>query len=623
MCGLVGCLQVNNRLVSREEIDRALSTIRYRGPDDSGIHIDNPVGLGHVRLSILDLSKLGAQPMVSASGRHVIAYNGEVYNFAVLREELKASGVTLRSSGDTEAILEYMELFGVSRCLEVMEGMFAFALWDRQAKILTLARDRHGIKPLYYAYAPEGTLWFASEMKALLDFSRGPDHTSIDAAMLGLGCAYDQHTLLRGIDSVRAGETITFREGAPPEHRFFFRLPDFIDSKIYEKYDRCRPNEIIDEVGDALEESMRLCMISDSPVAVLASGGIDSSLIAALASKAHPDLKLFHANVVGASETPAAEALAKHLKCDLFSETITGQDTLDYTALVTYHYEMPLMYHTNAVPFYLVSRLAAKHGIKVVLTGEGSDEYFIGYAQMAIWPAIQRYRSLMARVQSVVHRIPGLGPIVWPNTSDSLALQLRSTLLRYELDERRTEAESAYSFISQWSKRLLSYMSLDMCEGNIPPLLHRNDRLGMAWGIESRFPFLGHKLAGFALNLPSQFKVRKTIRFNDRRHPFVIDKWCIRAYAERLLPRNLSRRGKYAFRAVAYNKLALTTEFFKDGFVQNHYGLGRRAVELMLEKSNVAWRSRLFMLEVWGRLFVRREQADVVGASVRSLVRAN
>jgi asparagine synthase (glutamine-hydrolysing) len=624
MCGFVGCFQSSlNKPVCIEKVRRLLDVIKYRGPDDTGVFEDKWIGFGHVRLSILDLSKLGAQPMISQCGRYVIAYNGEIYNFATLRDELKANGVVLKSTGDTEALLEFIALFGVARCLEIVEGMFAFALWDREEKTIVLARDRHGIKPLYYAKNGDGEIWFASEMKALLEYSSGPDYTTVNAAMLGLGCAYDSHTLLRGISSVRAGEYIVFKKNSAPLSSFFFRLPDFVDENAYSEMERLTPIQIVDRIHEALRESMRLCMISDAPLAVLASGGVDSSLIAAMASKAHPDLKLFHANVVGASETEAAEALAKHLNCELFAQKVTEQETLNHTPIVTYHYEMPLMYHTNAVPFYLVSRLASREGIKVVLTGEGSDEYFIGYADMAIWPEIQIYRKIMRRLQELMHRVPRLGGILWPKVSESVAEQLRSTIFRFELDERRTEAESAYGFVTSWRKRLLSYMSLDMCEGNIPPLLHRNDRLGMAWGIESRFPFLGHALAGAALNLPAQFKVRKTWKFADGRHPFIVDKWCVRQVAESYLPRELAHRGKYAFRGTVYGKLLISKNFFDGGFVQDFYGLGDRPLELMVGKSSNGWRSRLFLLEVWGQIFAHRQDPNLVQERINKFVSYN
>lgn len=606
MCGFVGLFQSAAKPIVRERVLRARDVISHRGPDDSGIYADEYIGIGHVRLSILDLSNMAAQPMVSRSGRFIIAYNGEVYNFRELKRELQGKGkeVPHRSTGDTEAILEYIAEFGVERCLEVMEGMFAFALWDRQEKAVTLARDRHGIKPLYFAVKPDGEVGFASEIKGLLDFSSGPDYTTVNAAMLGLGCTWDSRTLLKGVESLRAGEYVTFRVGSSrPVRKMFFELPDFVEERRYKEILHLPKSRVLDSVHEALEESMRLCMISDAPLAVLVSGGVDSSLIAAMAAKTYPNLKLFHANVVGASETAAAEALARHIGCELSSATVTDQDTLNYTPVVTYHYEMPLMYHTNAVPFYLVSRLVANHGIKVVLTGEGSDEYFIGYAAMAIWPYIQAYRRTIKRIQDVVHWMPGLGRFLWPKSDDDLVQHLRKTLFRYELEERRGRAERTYAFIPDWKKRLLSFMSLDMCEGNIPPLLQRNDRLGMAWGLESRFPFLGHSVAKLALNLPSDYKVRKTMRFYDWRHPYIVDKWCVRKVAERYLSPELAYRGKYAFRSVAYQRLQIKPAFFLNGFVADFYGLERSRLELMQEMASPEWKSRLFFLEIWGRMF--------------------
>ena len=623
MCGFVGYF--NSRNCGQRQTEKMLKArdlVSHRGPDDSGFYIDEYLVLGHVRLSIIDLSKNSAQPMISGNKRYVIAYNGEVYNYADMRKELEHNDIKYRSKGDTETILEYLSEYGIEQCLKSMDGMFAFAIWDRKEKLLTLARDRFGIKPCYFSVGISGEIAFASEIKALLDYSFGPDHSTVNAAMLGLGCAYDSHTLIKGIQSVCSGEFINFSlKGYEPKKKYFFRLPDFIDKNEYSKNDNLTADQIIDKTHSEMNESMRLCMISDAPLAVLASGGVDSSLIASIANENYSNLKLFHANVIGASETKAAEALAQHLKCELFTEVVTEQDTLDYTPIVTYHYEMPLMYHTNAVPFYLVSRLVRSHGVKVVLTGEGSDELFIGYPDMVLWPIIQRYRRALKRIQKLTHKIPGLGRLFFPIADENLANQLRSTFFRYELEDRRDEAERIYNFIKRWKERLLSFMSLDMCEGNIPPLLHRNDRLGMAWGIESRFPFLVNKVGNFALNLPAKYKVRKTLHFNNWKHPFVVDKWCVRKIAEKYLPRELSYRGKYAFRAIAYNNLNIELEFFDQGFVQDFYGLDRKSLNLMLEKSTSEWKSRMFLLEVWGRIFCCQNKPDSMKELIHKHVR--
>lgn len=602
MCGIVGILKNCHGPVDAKEIVSMRNRVHYRGPDGRGIFVDNGIGLGHVRLAVIDLSPAGAQPMISNNDRYVLVYNGEVYNFRLLGEELKTKGVHLPSSGDTRTLLEYIAEFGVARTLPKLEGMFAFALWDKKESSLTLARDRHGIKPLYYCISGN-SFRFASEMKAFKDIGLQPDPSTLGAALLGLGCTSGEYTIFRGIKSLRAGEILTIREDLSLEKRSFFALSDFVDEALYRELASLSKEAVIDRVAQEMEESTELRMVSDAPVGCLVSGGVDSCLVSAIAVRRQPELQLFHANVVADSERDKAEYLARKIGAELLVVNVEDEEILDHTATATYHYEIPIMYHSNAVPFFLVSRLAASKGIKVLLTGEGSDEYFIGYARFALRPFTQRYQAVLSFFQRLLHTSPPLGNLLWPRQSESLPELLRKLCFRCELDIRRSDAAQKYSFVQNPTERDLLVLGLDMVEGNLSTLLHRNDRLAMAWGLESRFPFLGYGLSRTALNLPACYRIRRTLRWCDWRHPFVVDKWCVRKVAERFCDEQMAHMPKYAFRGSIYERMQVNPTYFHNGFVADWFGLDRRAIEMLVRSAPGKWIGRLVLLDVWGQIF--------------------
>jgi asparagine synthase (glutamine-hydrolysing) len=371
MCGIAGILMPNAEKVDEELLKAMLELIAHRGPDGSGLHITGGIGLGHVRLAIQDLSDDAAQPMVSQNGRYVISYNGEVYNVSELRNDLSRKHVRLRSTGDTEALLEHISVFGLAATLAKVEGMFALALWDQSDRKLVLARDRHGIKPLYYRVGRE--VRFASEMKALLPQKPVPDASTLNATLLGAGGSWGDRTIFQDVRAVRPGEWLVIRSNGSVDHNSFFKLTDFVDRHLYEELDLLSDEDAIDRVTVALGGSVERRMLSDAPLACLVSGGVDSCIVAALAAQHAPGMKLYHANVLDSSEISAARYLAEKLHLDFRSVDVCDEDILSRLARATYHYEIPLIYHTSSVPFYMVSQLASGDGNKVVLTGVGSD----------------------------------------------------------------------------------------------------------------------------------------------------------------------------------------------------------------------------------------------------------
>lgn len=437
MCGLVGECTRPEIEVGGEAIRRALAPIRHRGPDGDGVWTAPGVGLGHVRLAILDLSALAAQPMVSADGRYVLAFNGEIYNFRQLREELVAHRVAVRSTGDTEVLLAQFARFGVTATLPKLEGDWAIAVWDRQEELLTLARDVHGVKPLYYTRTSSGGIRFGSEHKALLGTgpeAAEPSVAAVNSALLGYSVTWGDRTLYQGVRAVRPGEQLTFdRRRGTVERRRFASVLDWVDDDLYRELAAAPTGEVVRRVRQALDAGVRSRLVSDAPVACLASGGVDSSLIATLAAAARPDLPLYHADVVSDSERPAAEALARALDRPLRAVRVTDQDVLASIPTVTWYNDGPLIYHLNALPFFAVCELAAGDGIKVLLTGEGSDEYFIGYPQDALQPVL----DLIGRVKSIprgwLSRLSAKGTaLLWPQPEEGFPHQLAQLSSAFE-----------------------------------------------------------------------------------------------------------------------------------------------------------------------------------------------
>jgi len=612
VCGIVGVFTPNEKNLFKQDVLRMMNMIRYRGPDDSGIYTDNHITIGHVRLSIQDLSKLAAQPMLSHNKNLILAYNGEIYNVKELQNELLTKGIILKSTGDTEALLEYIVNFGIEKTLDKIEGMFAFVLWDKSKKVLIAARDRHGIKPLYYRQRSNGRIDFASELKVLAYPEYEPDLCTLNANLMGVGATWGDPTVFKHVKHVCAGEWLLFNIKGEIQRNKFFKIEDFINNSLFENNSKLSKSKIIDYAHDELKYSTESQLLSDAPVATFVSGGVDSSLIASIAKTKYPNLKLYHCNVNSESETKAAIQLANELKLELIVVSASDREILNNTAITTYHYEAPLHYHNGScVPFYLLSKKAGQDGIKVILTGEGSDEYFLGYPNIAIRPYIQQIKKISTRLQKLFHTIPRMNEFLWQKIELLPSEQLRSLMFRYELQDRIDEASKRLNYNNSTEKDL-RLLCIDMVIGNVSTLLQRNDRLGMAGGLESRFPFLGENVAEMAINLPSKYKIRKTLKFNDVRHAFHSDKWIVRELANIYLPFSLAYRRKFGFQSSVYRRLSVSPEFYKHGFIQEYYGMNDKAICQLLNTAPLRWRENIFSLEVWGQVFSMNKPFDQI-----------
>ncbi|MCG8469543.1 MAG: asparagine synthase (glutamine-hydrolyzing) [Gemmatimonadetes bacterium] len=421
MCGIVGFVDTAGRDPDGlHELARAMAhRIRHRGPDDQGtwstsISDRTTVVFGHRRLSILDTSKLGHQPMRSRSGRFTITYNGEIYNFRALQTELKRAGHEFRGGSDTEVLLAAVEEWGVMAAVQRFVGMFAFGLWDESEKALYLVRDRLGIKPLYQGRIGD-TFAFTSELHAL---TAHPDfHADVDPEALALYfqylCVPAPYSILRGVEKVSPGEMVVYRplEGSLVRRRYW-DLTEVMVRGAREPFAGSR-GEAIDALEELIFDAVVGRMESDVPLGALLSGGIDSTaVVAAIAHKAGgASLRTFSigSDDPGQDESEAAARVAGHLGTEHMELRATGQQAIDTVPYLATMYDEPFA-DSSQVPTYLVSKLAREH-VTVALSGDGGDEQFYGYDRYAVgertWPRIDGLpRSLRRALGGVIRKVP-------------------------------------------------------------------------------------------------------------------------------------------------------------------------------------------------------------------------
>lgn len=538
-------------------LERMTSVLTHRGPDGVGYYSDGTAHLGHRRLSIIDLAA-GAQPMTNEDHRIWITYNGEIFNHASLRERLQGAGHHYQTRSDTESILHAYEQYG-SDCVQHFRGMFSFALWDSAAGELFCARDRMGIKPFYY-YADHSRFVFASEIKALLEHpavSAVLDETQA-AEYLAFGYSSGDRTLYRGIRKLLPGHTLRLRVRDPlpqPRTELYWDVPQ--SDGAASRSDR----EWIEECRERLEEAVRTRLMSDVPLGMFLSGGVDSSALAALMMRTFSGrVKTF---AVGYPEESYSElAYARQVATSLGTEhheVVLGMEDF-FAALpkLIWHEDEPIAW-PSSVSLYFVSRLASEQ-VKVVLTGEGSDELFAGYG---------RYRTYRANLQALrFYRLlpPAVrkGTRTWiagsPLLSASLRRKFRHTMFgraedleslyldnfycafsRTELDRIGAPAGSPYeTYLGYWNARpdqssLTRALYADQ-KTYLVELLMKQDQMSMAASIESRVPFLDHPFVEFAARVPDRLKIHAGT-----------GKYILKQAVSDLLPASIVHRKKMGF----------------------------------------------------------------------------
>jgi asparagine synthase (glutamine-hydrolysing) len=552
--------------------------------------------------------------MADEGGRWSIVYNGEVYNFQSLRQELVALGHRFRSRTDTEVVLHAFIEWGLE-CMHRFIGMFAFAVHDRDTGAVTLVRDRFGIKPLYYTRTDRSIL-FASEIKALLAALERPriDKWSLLEWFLYRNVdVLKPDTLIEGVRGVLPGQALTIRNGEITSHQWYTPL-DHVDHEQYARFTAAGPEAIVDDIDRTLEDATRLRLVSDVPVGTLLSGGLDSSLVTAMAARHSRDLTAFHVSVAGFpkfDERPFAEKLVRQLEIPLVPFELTGENFRRALPRVTELSDQPLTYR-NSVAFYLISKVAREHGVIVLLSGEGSDELFGGYRwayRRSLW--LHRLQPLLRRLperfydiaQFLGHAHAGI-PVIGDRFREHLPPAV-AVLDRYARQTWRERCEAAYAFVDNPAQRAVLGRLLSDLSGTLTPLLRRLDRTSMGASVEARVPLLDHRLVHKAINLPLHYRVGART-----------DKWVLKRVANRYIPADLIWRRKKGFHLplADYVRPLASIDFFAGGFCEQELGLDRRGLERLLGDWErwVSFFFGLLTLEIWGRIHFQQQPVELI-----------
>ncbi|NIL98672.1 MAG: asparagine synthase (glutamine-hydrolyzing) [Planctomycetales bacterium] len=612
MCGIFGIIHHAARdTPCAEKLQASTDALAHRGPDNFGLHRDAGVGLVHTRLSLVDLNPRSNQPFWDAERRYCLVYNGEIYNFRLLREELEAAGISFRTTSDTEVLLEMLIHHGAAATLPRLEGMFAFAFFDSQTRHLLLGRDRFGFKPLMI-YEDRDKFLFASEPLALKPWvDLKPNPLSVAFCLQGNGFPTKGFSLFEGVKIVAPGDYVQLRPGQPSCTTRYARVIDLWDKDETARLAAKTDSELVDLFDQKFHESIQSQMFADAQVGAFCSGGVDSSLVMAVACKYHKDLAIFHANVVGGeSETWAAEELARSLGLELKSVEVHDDDFADSMVEVIRHFGAPYAYHPNSVPFLAVSKLVRAHGVKGILSGEGSDECYLGYH----W-VVPRLRDWLCQLPAGLKtrlRRALKGPNVFRRRRPRSNPLLKHVESHFEKFADEEELRRLPWGLTECQLDPRNLKSIEYLNFHLRTLLHRNDALGMAASIEARFPFLDTSLVRFAVNLPYRAKIRLHPLARHTKHGCFIDKWIVRQAAARYLPPLLTRREKMGFPSSNYRRLEIDANLFRDGFSAELFGLANQDVDLLLEYADRNLRLRLVQLDIWGDIFLRGKPPSAV-----------
>ena len=571
MCGIAGLLDRENMIdpARLEPMAAAMSaSLTHRGPDGSGLWCDHKAGiaLAQRRLAIVDLSEAGAQPMVSASGRLVFTYNGEIYNHRELRAGLEARGINFRGHSDTEVMLEAIDAYGLEDAMARCVGMFALALWDKESRTLTLARDRLGIKPLYWAEI-DGTVVFGSELKALhaSDLFTGDIDRGVLGSYLRFGFVPAPQTIFANAAKLAPGTMAIFQPGLAPELKRFWSLEHCVRTAMANPFEGSE-TEALDQLDAHLTEAVSSRMVADVPLGAFLSGGIDSSLVTATMCKSSSQpVRTFSIGFEegGYDESASARAVAGHLQTDHTEFHVTADEARQVIPDLANMYDEPFA-DSSQIPTHLVSRLARDH-VTVALSGDGGDEMFAGYNrhveiepmgrfQGPLWQGLGRGLQTVSvnswdRIFSLVPqsrrpRLAGekmhkLGRILGHGDAETYR-RLRSQWLEPDLLlAEGTENTAATEVLQNAGAGLPNVERMQLLDGltYLPDdILTKVDRASMATGLEARVPLIDHRLVAFAFSLPRQMRLR------DGK-----GKWALRALLGRHLPQNLYERPKMGF----------------------------------------------------------------------------
>lgn len=580
MCGICGQLTFDGKQPDKTLVKNMSGVLRHRGPDDQGLFFDSQIGLGHRRLNIIDLKK-GHQPMSNEDGSIRIVLNGEVYNYIELRKELISKGHTFRTKSDTEVLIHLYEDMGEG-FLKRLEGMFAFAIWDKRKRRLFIARDRFGIKPLHY-FLDKHCLIFASEIKSILQYKHLD--RSINNSALNQYFTYlyilENNTIFKNIHKLAPGHYLICENGN-------VRLTKYWDAE-FNTFSGNSEKYYCENIRAKLEESVRLSLRSDVPVGIFLSGGIDSSGIAAMAKKMRPGIKSFSVSFEEKSHSEAdfSRLVARHFALKHYELTVTKEDAFRSVTKIASILDEPFA-DSSCIPTYCISRFAAKK-VKVVLTGDGGDELFAGYP----W-----------------HNNSAGDHMHRPAESYSKPIFTKKDLLKlYKFDYTETENSCNTQPDALETKRLGALnrrLYFDIKTFLPSDMLVKVDRMAMLNSLEARPAMLNLDFAEFCLNIPQRLKFHRGIR-----------KYILKKAMADILPERIIKRAKMGFSIPINiwlwekNKLsAMVRDTLLDRKTGRRGFFNHKIIETMLTEHEHLVRLHghriwsLFMFELWCRNFL-------------------
>ena len=643
MCGICG-VALSSRSgaeVERSTIERMRDVITHRGPDGAGMFVQGRIGLGHRRLSIVD-PEAGQQPMATDDGAIQIVYNGEVYNHPEISQRLEAEGHHYHTHCDTESVLKLYELHG-SQMPTHLRGMFAFAIWDQKRETLFIARDRFGVKPLYYAVTDDGSLYFGSEIKSILAsgvIGGTFDQTSLPE-YLSSHSTFGTGTMFKGIQRLEAGHTLTWRDGVITIEKYW----DL--SFAHEGEDTRDEAAVIAQYDEMFRDAVRMRLMADVPLGTFLSGGIDSAAITAvMASLIEEPVRTFSVAFAEreANELEYARMVAKKFGTEHREVIVSAAEFWDALPQMIWHEDEPIA-HPSSIPLYFVSKLAAEH-VKVVLTGEGSDEVLGGYNRYRVTMYNMRYGSAYERivpdggrslVRGAIDSLPRGSKIrqklnrtfltlpadITTLYMDNFAVFSRqrlaglwSPMMKEKLGQLSPYATAEQYYESSDAHTMLNKLLYVDTKTYLHELLMKQDQMSMAASIESRVPFLDHKLVEFAARMPEGMKVRG-----------MTTKYVLRRIMTGVLPPEILSRRKMGFPVPIAAWLRGPYRHVLDEFVLGHRARARGLFDeealKRLVASHVSGEANhserlwsLINLEMWQRMQFDGEPWEDLRASV-------
>jgi asparagine synthase (glutamine-hydrolysing) len=564
MCGITGIFHNQGADIEllRSQINASLDVISHRGPDGRDVHIDKKMALGHVRLSIIDLSSAGSQPMISKDQQSIITYNGEVYNFNELKEELLKNNVIFNSTTDTEVVLEYFQLHGVAS-FQKLNGMFAFALIDQANSLAYLVRDRFGVKPLFYQ-VDDKKITFASEIKAIKAINYDMHTNVMDENTLPewsyFGNSLGRNTIHKNIKQLLPGHYIEIDLNNLAYSEKPYWRPESLEYK--EKKSNYKIPNIIKKTKNLLEEAVCRQLASDVPIGVFLSGGLDSSAITAFASRNYSQpITTFSAGFdfeSSSNELPKAALVAKKFKTNHHELMISGYDIADVVEKMVHHHDSPFSDAAN-IPLFLLGQEVSKSA-KVILQGDGGDEIFAGYRRYSTLHNQVFWRPIINSLSKVHSKFASKSKQFYLRQRYLNALnngddaELMALLLTVEdkfysplnifsdiLRKRMTKVDPFF-YYRECNNRFSSHslvqkMLLTDSQIILPSIfLEKVDRATMAASIEVRVPFLDNHLTEYVMSLPSEMKVRSGQK-----------KWLLKQAMKNILPHEIIFAKKAGF----------------------------------------------------------------------------